>query len=260
MRSSITQSVKQNGRDHPNTLDLSKELENLYKNEKQFKAQAETKRQQLNSLKAKRENFKTQWSDAGLSNVGTKMLDLQMKQHVLIIDNIDHESQNNRSNLQLQARDQVLQRMQEQIKIRDNLLNVAEEKLNINNVEVNLDDPKLVNLDELVKINSSLPPISNHPYGGSHHQKSQLGMLKAKYRAKVNGNSSLPPVPHNRDASENRSYFNNKRNPYTNKPYGHAYGGANRSKVIGKAGIPLHNRNLRAGPSNVNSFHSQMRK
>jgi kinesin family protein 18/19 len=38
LRSTITQSVKQNGRDHPTTLDLSKELENLYKNEKQFKA------------------------------------------------------------------------------------------------------------------------------------------------------------------------------------------------------------------------------
>jgi kinesin family member 18/19 len=39
LRSSITQSVKENGRDHPVTLDLSKELDNLYKNEKQFKAQ-----------------------------------------------------------------------------------------------------------------------------------------------------------------------------------------------------------------------------
>jgi kinesin family protein 18/19 len=39
MRSSITQSVKENGRNDPVTHDLSKELENLYKNEKHFKAQ-----------------------------------------------------------------------------------------------------------------------------------------------------------------------------------------------------------------------------
>jgi hypothetical protein len=31
--------VKENGRNDLTTLDLSKELENLYKNEKQFKAQ-----------------------------------------------------------------------------------------------------------------------------------------------------------------------------------------------------------------------------
>jgi ribosome recycling factor len=39
LRSSITQSVKENGRNDPVTHDLSKELENLYKNEKHFKAQ-----------------------------------------------------------------------------------------------------------------------------------------------------------------------------------------------------------------------------
>ena len=39
MRNSITQSVKQNGRDDQVTIELSKELDNLYKSEKQFKAQ-----------------------------------------------------------------------------------------------------------------------------------------------------------------------------------------------------------------------------
>ena len=39
MRNSITQSVKQNGRDDQISIELSKELDNLYKNEKQFKAQ-----------------------------------------------------------------------------------------------------------------------------------------------------------------------------------------------------------------------------
>jgi len=58
------------------------------------------------------------------------------------------------SNKQLHARDQVLQRMQEQIRIRDNLLNQAEKHFTDNKVNVHLDDPKLVNYDELVKINS----------------------------------------------------------------------------------------------------------
>jgi len=60
---------------------MSKELDSLYKNEKQFKATIETKRQQLNSIKAKRENFPKNWESAGLSNVCVKMLELQMKQH-----------------------------------------------------------------------------------------------------------------------------------------------------------------------------------
>ena len=258
MRGTITQSMKENGRDHPYTLDMSKELENMYKNEKQFKAQSETKRQQLNSLKAKRENFQQQWLEAGLSNVGMKMLDLQMKQHMIIIDNIDHESENNRANLQLQVRDQVLHRMQEQIRIRDNLLNQAEEHFSKNKVKVHLDDPKLMHLEELVKINSTLPPITNNsPYGGSKNPRSQLGIIKSKFRSKLNNNTSLPPIPKNREGNHG-SYFNGKRNPYQNKAYGGMYGG--RIKIIGKSGISVNNRNQRASQNNGLSFHSQMRK
>lgn len=44
-------------------------MDSLYKSEKQFKATKETKMQQLNSLKAKRENFPKNWASAGLSNV-----------------------------------------------------------------------------------------------------------------------------------------------------------------------------------------------
>jgi chromosome segregation ATPase len=69
LRSAITQSVKENGRGHPSTLDMSQQLEKLYKNEKQFKATAETKRQKLNSLKAKRENFAKKWKSTGVSSV-----------------------------------------------------------------------------------------------------------------------------------------------------------------------------------------------
>lgn len=81
LRYSITQSVKQNGRDHQMTLELSQELDNLYKNEKQFKAQCETKKQLMSNLKMKRENFTEKWKEAGLSMVCMKMLEIQMKQH-----------------------------------------------------------------------------------------------------------------------------------------------------------------------------------
>ena len=126
LRNSITQSVKENGRDHSITLNLSNDLEDVYKNEKQFKAQWETTKQLMSNLKLKRENFPKKWEDAGLSSVGIKMLELQMNQHMLIVDNIDRETESNRAILRIKAREQVLQSMQEQIKIRDNLLKLAE--------------------------------------------------------------------------------------------------------------------------------------
>lgn len=256
IRSSITQSVKENGRDHPSTLDLSNELENLYKNEKQFKAQCETKKQLMSNLKMKREEFQKKWEEAGLSSVGVKMLELQMKQHIMIIDNIDKENETNKATLQLKAREQVLQTMQEQIRIRDNLLHLAEKHFVDNQVDIHLDDPKLVNIEEIIKINSSLPPIaSSNSYqikGNSnfHRNNAYGGVPKAKYRPRLAGNASLPPVASNNDTDDNRGYVSNKYsnrglnlNPYGVGSYRGKYRGKNAASIArngrhNKANLP----------------------
>lgn len=185
----------------------------------------------------KRENFPSQWENAGLSSVGIKMLDLQMKQHIMIIDNIDRENETSKTSLQLKAREQVLQKMQEQIQIRDNLIKLAEKHFIDNNVEVTLDDPKLVNIEEIVKINSSLPPIvvSNNPYNFSS-KKMSGGTLKPNFRSRLTGNASLPPVPSNRDYNESDSSYQNKKilglkRGYNVNPYGVAL---NKSKIVNK--------------------------
>lgn len=187
----------------------------------------------------KRDNFPRQWEDAGLSSVGIKMLDLQMKQHIMIIDNIDRESQTSKTSLQLKAREQVLQKMQEQIQIRDNLIKLAEKHFVDNHVEVTLDDPKLVNIEEIVKINSSLPPIAapSNPYNFSS-KKMNSAALKPKYKSRLTGNASLPPVPSNRDYDESDSSNQNKKilgfkRGYNNNvnPYGAV---VSKGKVVNK--------------------------
>lgn len=183
-----------------------------------------------------------------------------MKQHCLIIDTKETDNQNSMSNQQLHARDQVLHRMQEQIRIRDNLLNQAEKHFTENKVDVHLDDPKLVKYNELVKINSSLPRINNvstNPYGMNMQPKSQLNIIKSKYKSKLTNNSSLPPIPKTKE-SENPNFMQ-RRNPYQSKQYSNAYG---RTRIIGKTGISQNPRNPRSlhPNSNSNSIHSQMRK
>jgi hypothetical protein len=188
----------------------------------------------MSNFKLKRDNFPKKWQDAGLSNVGIKMLDLQMKQHMLIIDNIDRENENSKASMQLQAREQVLQKMQEQIKIRDNLLQLAMKHFSDNDVDVDLDDPKLVNIEEIIKINSSLPPIYSagaNPYrsGNSNNPAKNLGLLKAKYKSKLHQNASLPPMNANRNGG---NYFNGKKgvgpNQYSKvSPYGMNSGRSN---------------------------------
>ena len=95
-----------------------------------------------------------------------------------------------------------------------------------------MDDPKLVNIEEIVKINSSLPPIatSNNPYNHNSDGNKRLygGAIKSKFKSRLAGNASLPPVPSNRDYDESDNSYKNKKilgikRGYNNaNPYGMA--------------------------------------
>ena len=76
-----------------------------------------------------------------------------------------------------------------------------------NIIDINLDDPKLVNIEEIIKVNSSLPPITMSNKHNSIKLKSDIIKfkgrtinLKPKFKSKFSGNSSLPPIPSNRIA------------------------------------------------------------
>jgi hypothetical protein len=188
------------------------------------------------------------------------MLDLQMKQHMLIIDSIERANENSRSTQQLQAREQVLQKMQEQIKIRDNLLQLAGKQFDEHNVDIDLDDPKLVNIEEIVKINSSLPPIPskyNNAYGVNQRGQAKnpnLGLLKSKYKNKVHTTkTSLPPMNRNNDSDSSNYLKKGKGRNHVMNPYD-INSSRDRKRAIS------YQRGNRNSQNNANSIHSRMRK
>lgn len=155
--------------------------------------------------------------------------------------------------------------MQEQIQIRDNLINLAVKHFADHEVDIDLNDSKLVNIEEIIKINSSLPPIST-PYsslkGNSDIERSNVYGVhnsKTKPKNRLVGNS-LPPVPVNREQTGNSNYYSNKRNFFIGKQYSNAnpYGGP--TNRIANGLVSLNNRINRKSHANVNSFHSQMKK
>lgn len=174
-----------------------------------------------------------------------------MRQHILIIDNIDKDSQNSRANEQLKAREQILRKMQEQIEIRDNLLGLAHKHFTEHEVDVDLDDPKLVHLEEIVKINSSLPPISNNT--GHFSIKNNLGInqsnlygnqnSKIKPKNRFIGNS-LPPVSDSSDLNDINSLNLNHKNFFVHKGYKNInpYGSSNNRKATNRNVMPYNSR------------------
>jgi hypothetical protein len=197
------------------------------------------------------------------------MLDLQMRQHRLMIDNIDKDNQTTRVNQQLKARELILQKMQEQIQIRDNLLGLAQKHFTDHDVDVDLDDPKLVSIEEIVKINSSLPPIPSAS-GNPYSLKTNMGINRSNvYGSHANkavpknrlAGSSLPPVPMRRDSNDSNKYQSNKRSFFQSKPYSNAnpYVSSNNRRDGSK--IPtLRGANRKSQANGGNSFHSQMRR
>ena len=157
------------------------------------------------------------------------MLEFQMNQHIMIVDNLVKEDETNKPILQIKARDQVYQSLQEQIKIRDDLLQLAGKHFIDNNVKVNLQDPRLINIENIAKIDISLPQIkipnniySPDPKVNNRKFKSNNLSLKKKIQSRLSGNSSLPPISSGRRA-EFGGFYSNKRMPgliKASNPYG----------------------------------------
>lgn len=79
-----------------------------------------------------------------------------MKQHV----SMEREISKAREDLNKQVREQALNHMEEQLKIRDTLINTATEVIKKNNIDCDLNHPEMLELDEIKKKQAcTLPPI-----------------------------------------------------------------------------------------------------
>lgn len=210
-------------------LILMKTSSSLNANErmsKEFELKLKNEKQQLSLMERERETIQDSWKDANLFPSAVKMLELQMKQHV----SMEREITKAREDLNLQAREQAMDHMEEQLKIRDDLLNTATEVIKKNNLDCDLNHPEMLELEEIKKKQAcTLPPIVRSTSQGYRQMKENKGhrnsfdatdrprerdieYLKKKYdidklqnRAKhtsIPSSSGLPPVQ-----IQNRSNF-----------------------------------------------------
>ena len=56
-------------------------------------------------------------------------------------------------------------KLHEQIRIRDEMLGQARKRFKVEGLEFDLDDPRLLQLDEMINQQSIFPPINNSSYG-----------------------------------------------------------------------------------------------
>jgi hypothetical protein len=56
-------------------------------------------------------------------------------------------------------------KLHEQIKIRDEMLGQARKRFKVEGMDFDLDDPRLLQLDEMINQQSIFPPINNASYG-----------------------------------------------------------------------------------------------
>ena len=102
-----------------------------------------------------------------------------MKQHITIITNLDRESKNAEVIRNMQAREAMLSKMEEQLKIRDNLIATATDCIKSNNIEVDLSHPQLIDVEQLSKNKTLiLQPITQG--NSERHQISPYQPINAK--------------------------------------------------------------------------------
>lgn len=174
----LEQTKQRFGEDHERTKQVEKEIELLYRNDRDFREKLSKCINDIEDIKNKREELKSQWEVSDVTTHGKKLLNLQFAQHCHIIDKItlelqdtDDEDWNRRLN--------QLKEMDEQIHIRDKLIREAATQLKKLKVSTLFQNSLLV----------------RNPYSICVNELSDTENFPKKLRAaKLSTNNSLPQL------------------------------------------------------------------
>lgn len=119
----------------------SEELEGIDKQINSYNVKLENLGQQQSNQWMRRDQFWDEWNWDNLFPSAIKMLELQMKQHITLVGNIEIENKNAEALWNMQAWDIMMTKMEEQLKIRDNLIETASNVMKKNNLEIDLNHP-----------------------------------------------------------------------------------------------------------------------
>ena len=214
-KNELVQLLREKGKDSIQVKIINEEVEETNNQISEMKKHLDATQSRVTSLLKRREQFPNEWKSAGIRELGVEILQHIMRENTILVENLEFSRKEQKADLQLKVKENQLVKMHEQIRIRDEMLSQARRKFKIEGVDFDIEDPRLVQLDELVHQGSLFPPIQSATYGKatSHLIKSLLNNFDRNQpsqqqqpsRRQANGiYHSLPPIGPVREQSESR--------------------------------------------------------
>ncbi|OMJ85852.1 hypothetical protein SteCoe_12766 [Stentor coeruleus] len=162
------------------------EIETLRKNVEAHEEQLRIEREKTLDLEKKRLGIENSWAKLGIEEPYLSQLQLEMKKLILSITSLDMEGKESQAQVVIEQKDQYIKLLEEQLKIRDSILE--------GNQELIRQSPERVaaayhNLKSLQEISSQSIIMNPSKKRNSYH----MGPIENRDYA-----SSLPPISHSR--------------------------------------------------------------
>ena len=142
---------------------VNEEIEETSGQLKELKNQMEQATQKMSGLVKKRDSFSSEWKSYG--QLAVELLSHIMKENIVLVENMDYSRNEQKQDMQLKIKEMQFSKLQEQIKIRDELILNAKRRYQAEGFEYDIDDPRIIQFEELVSNNSFFPSINSTSLG-----------------------------------------------------------------------------------------------
>ncbi len=141
---------------------LAEEIDECNGQMREFKTQLDNSNTKMISLQRRRDQFLGEWRQAGHKDLAVELLGHILKENIILVENLEFQRKEQKAELQLRLKEMQLSKLSEQLKYRDDVIGNARKKLG-NEGAADIDDPRIIQVEELVAQTSSfLPPINNN--------------------------------------------------------------------------------------------------
>ena len=89
---------------------------------KELKNHLDSTNQRIMLLLKRRENFASDWKNAGMKDIQLEILNHIMRENTILVENMEFSRKEQKAELQIKIKDMQFTKFQEQIKIRDDII------------------------------------------------------------------------------------------------------------------------------------------
>lgn len=186
----LTQVRNKNGEESASSRALNREVERIKKSIEEQLQVCKTYEEVIGGLESRRDDIKQEWLKRGIPEPHLSSLQLMMQQQILAMSTLDAQRDKNHDQVVLKQKDLYIQLLENQLRLRDNVIDKQNEVFKESKVEVKPEIKRIYNqiqtLDEISSTSSLSFPDLQSPSNTSNLKKSKLKVYRSEHY--------LPPI------------------------------------------------------------------